>query len=388
MGNNTIAVWSGGKPRYVLEAAGQAVEDAVYSPTGHILFQRSPTNSGVWALPFSVSDLKATGEPFLVSPGVRDPSVSSDGTLVVLPPLRARPVNLVWADAEGKVVTRIGEPALRERAAVISPDGRRVAVAEDTDGKVDIWAYDVDGGGRRRLTNEGEASGPLWLPDGRSVAYDSFSSVRRSGSILKRVLADGSGRVEEIGPGGGAAVSGDGHVFYIVSDQQGWHLWYRSLTDQKEKPAPFLAQGFYSLKASASRDGRFVAYEAWTDANSSEIYVRRFPPSEGVWQVSTGGGTSPRWSADGRLFFAKGPEIYEVSVTADPDVRVSAPKLVFKRTAPAGSGVPAAFDVAPDGRHFLIYELAGEAPDDRMTVTLNWFAELRPGATGTAGGTR
>ena len=83
-GNNTIAVWSGGKAHYVLEAAGQAVDDVVYSPTGHLLFERAPTNAGVWALPFSLSDLKATGEPFLVAPGMRAPTVASDGTLVVL----------------------------------------------------------------------------------------------------------------------------------------------------------------------------------------------------------------------------------------------------------------------------------------------------------------
>jgi hypothetical protein len=98
----------------------------------------------------------------------------------------------------------------------------------------------------------------------------------------------------------------------------------------------------------------------------------------------TSGGTSPRWSADGRLYFAKGPEIYEVTVTADPDVRVGTPALVFKRTESSGGGVPSAFDVAPDGKHFLVYEFAGEAPDDRMTVTLNWFGELRPGSA--AGG--
>jgi Tol biopolymer transport system component len=384
-GNNTIAVWSGGKARYVLEAEGQAVEDAVYSPTGHLLFERSPTNPGVWALPFSLSSLKATGEPFLVVPNTRNPSVSSDGTLVVLPPERARPVNLVWTDAAGGVVSRIGEPALRERSAEISPDGKRVAVAEAADDKIDIWIYDVDSGTRRRLTSEGEVGTPSWSPDGRSVVVDSRSSVRRSGSVLKRVLADGSGRAEELGPGTGGAVSGDGHLFYGVSDQQGWHLWYRSLTDPKEKPALFLPQAFYTIRPAPSRDGRFVAYQAMTDANNSEIYLRRFPPSEGVWQISTNGGTSPRWSADGRLFFAKGPEIYEVSVAADPDVRVSAPKLVFKRTAPAGGGVPAAFDVAPDGKHFLIYELAGEASDDRLTVTLNWFAGLPSGAARAGG---
>jgi hypothetical protein len=204
---------------------------------------------------------------------------------------------------------------------------------------------------------------------------------------MKRVLADGSGRVEDIGQGGAGAVSRDGHLFYIVVDQQGLQLWYRSLTSEKEKPAPFLPQSFYSIAPAPSPDGRFVAYAAAQGQDDPEIFLRRFPPSEGVWQVSTGGGTSPHWSADGRLFFAKGPEIYEAAVTADPDVRVGAPALVFKRTAPSGAGVPSAFDVAPDGKHFLLYEFAGEAPDDRMTVTLNWFGELRPGAAA-GGGTR
>jgi hypothetical protein len=203
---------------------------------------------------------------------------------------------------------------------------------------------------------------------------------------LKRVLADGSGRVEEIGQGAGAAVSRDGHLFYQLFDQEGMHLWYRSLTNEKDKPAPFLAQAFYSVAAAPSPDGRFVAYAAAPSQGDPEVFLRRFPPSEGVWQVSASGGTSPHWSADGHLFFAKGPEIYEAAVTADPDVRVGAPELVLKRTAPSGGNVPSAFDVAPDGKHFLTYELAGEAPDDRMTVTLNWFGELRPGAA--AGGPR
>ena len=194
---------------------------------------------------------------------------------------------------------------------------------------------------------------------------------------IGRQIADALEAAHEKGVGG--VVSRDGHLFYVVFDQQGQHIWYRSLTDAKEKPAPFLPQSFYSIRPAPSPDGRFVAYEASPGPGNPEIFLRQFPPSEGVWQVSTNGGTSPCWSADGHLYFAKGPEIYEVSVTSAPDVRVSAPTLVFKRTAPAGGGVPSAFDVGPDGKRFLVYELAGEAPDDRMTVTLNWFAEMRPG---------
>ena len=378
-GNNTIAVWSGGKAHYVLETAGQAVDDVVYSPTGHLLFERAPTNAGVWAVPFSLSDLKATGEPFLVSPGMRAPSVASDGTLVVLPPRRERPVNLVWVDRDGKAVSRLGEPALRERSA-------RDLAGRQARRRLGARRRKVGHLGLRRRTRHAQPPHDRRrrhrsLVDGRRAQHRLLHATTPSGAraaSLKRVLADGSGRVEEIGPGGGGVVSRDGHLFYIVVDQQGMQLWYRSLTDEKEKPAPFLPQSFYSIAAAPSPDGRFVAYEAAQGQGDPEIFLRRFPPSEGVWQVSTSGGTSPRWSADGRLFFAKGPEIYEAAVTADPDVRVGTPALVFKRTAPSGGGVPSAFDVAPDGKHFLVYEFAGEAPDDRMTVTLNWFGELRP----------
>ena len=63
-----------------------------------------------------------------------------------------------------------------------------------------------------------------------------------------------------------------------------------------------------------------MAYEAAQGQGDPEIVLRRFPPSEGAWQVSTSGGTSPRWSADGHLFYAKGPEIYEAAVTAEAAV--------------------------------------------------------------------
>ena len=156
----------------MFEAEGQNLDDPVYSPSGHILFQRSPTNAGVWALPFSLKTLAATGEPFLVSPGTRGPSMASDGTLVVLPPRRRRPTSLAWADRDGKILGRVDEPRLRGPAA-ISPDGGRIAATEVTEGKWDIWLYDLERNTRSRLTNDGWAESPVWLKDGHSLLYAS-----------------------------------------------------------------------------------------------------------------------------------------------------------------------------------------------------------------------
>jgi eukaryotic-like serine/threonine-protein kinase len=164
-GATTLGVWSGGKARLMFESKGQNLDDPVYSPSGHILFARSPTNAGVWALPFSLKTLAATGEAFLVSPGTRGPSVASDGTLVVLPPRRRRPDNLTWTDRDGKILGHVDEPRLRG-AASVSRGGDRIAAAEVSDGKWDIWLYDLRRNTRSRLTNDGGAGSPVWLKDG------------------------------------------------------------------------------------------------------------------------------------------------------------------------------------------------------------------------------
>ncbi len=377
-GADTLGIWSGGKARRMFESKGQNLDNPVYSPSGHILFERSPTNAGVWALPFSLKTLASTGEPFLVSPGARGPSVASDGTLIVLPPRRRRPTSLAWTDRDGKILGRVDEPRHRGPAA-ISPDGARIVATEFTEGKWDLWLYDLERNTRSRLTNDGGAEAPVWLMDGRSILYESRTA---SAGSIRRVLADGSGRVEDIVPGAGRpGVSARGDfLFYAVRSGDGWRLWYRSLADGKQKPALFLDQPFYSIEASPSPDGRFVAYEAWSGPGASEIYLRRFPPSEGVWQVSSNGGTSPHWSSDGRLFFAQGADILEVPLTTDPEVRLGAPTRLFRRTAPGGGNVPSGFEVSPDGKRFLIYEPAGDMSDERIVVALDWFAELRRGA--------
>jgi Tol biopolymer transport system component len=51
--------------------------------------------------------------------------------------------------------------------------------------------------------------------------------------------------------------------------------------------------------AQFSPDGRLVAY-ASDEHGQFEVYVATMPPSGALWQISTGGGTMPRWRRDGR----------------------------------------------------------------------------------------
>jgi Tol biopolymer transport system component len=373
---DTIAMWSGGKTQVLVQMPGQELDDPVYSPSGHILFERSPTNAGIWAVPFSAASQQVTGEPFLVSQGRRRPSVSADGTLVLLPPTRLRPLGLAIAGRDGNIQTRIDEPRVRVTGGTLSPDGNRVAVAEVADDKTDIWVYDIARHTRTRLTRDGAAAFPVWAPDGRSLLYE----IRRGGAQLpgvKQVTADGSSESDVVVDGRNPAMSHDGRtLFFVIQDKDGLRLWYRPIAARDAKPTLFLDQTFYSITAAPSPDNRFVAYAASTTPGQTDIYLRRFPPSEGVWQISTNGGTWPHWTDDGRLLFSRGADIFAVTISTAPEVTVGAPQRVFTRTGPPGLAIPSAFDVAADGKRFLIFEPVADTAEEHISVSLHWAADL------------
>ena len=58
----------------------------VYDPSGHVIYQ-STDPVGIWAVPFSVDTMKATGNPFPISENSSRPSIALDGTLVESVPI-------------------------------------------------------------------------------------------------------------------------------------------------------------------------------------------------------------------------------------------------------------------------------------------------------------
>ena len=81
---HSLALVSGNTRKVLYEGQTHPLASPVYSPTGHIVFQGAPDEPGIWALPFNLTGLEATGEPFLVASGGGIPTVSSDETLVYL----------------------------------------------------------------------------------------------------------------------------------------------------------------------------------------------------------------------------------------------------------------------------------------------------------------
>ena len=130
-----------------------------------------------------------------------------------------------------------------------------------------------------------------------------------------------------------------------------------------------------------SPDGRFIAYVS-TESERQEIYLRRFPAGEGRWQLSNNGGAYPRWNAAGnRLYFQSNMEVTEIDLDLKGSPVLGTPRRVFAR-APLSIGLPlrwpAAFDVSPDGKKFVVHrDTARTHKRNGVVVVQNWLEEFR-----------
>ena len=85
-------------------------------------------------------------------------------------------------------------------------------------------------------------------------------------------------------------------------------------------PFPYLQSGFNEENARFSPDGRWVAFES-SEAGRKEVYVTSFPKPGAHVRISSGGGQSPRWSADGRELFFLTPGNTLMSAALRPETR-------------------------------------------------------------------
>jgi serine/threonine protein kinase len=384
-GLDTLAIFDGKNRKTVFQLEGQRISDPVYSPSGHILFTRQLSNEGIWALPFSLDRLEATGEPFLVVPGASAAKVSADGTLVFAYTDVTRDTRLVLKDRKGQIVRNIQTEVVpfQMPSVRLSPDGRQAVLATRESGKTDYWVVDMERGTRTRVTSGNVARGWFcgWTPDGQNILYASGDAP--SARLVSMKPADGSGQAQELVKGIDARFSLDQkHLIYVtaVNSQSTFDLWYMA-TETGAKPEPFLVTPTDETSPEFSPDGNYVAYVS-SESDKDEVYIKPFPNGEGKWRVSTGGGGLPHWSRRGNeLFFVSGSDLMVVPVQTKPTFSLGTPQKLFSREgirADRPEGVLDSYDVTPDGQHFVMLEGA-EAPNERrvLNVVQNWFAEFR-----------
>ena len=138
------------------------------------------------------------------------------------------------------------------------------------------------------------------------------------------------------------------------------------------KPYPFLSTPFNEEAGVFSPDGKWVAYQS-NESGRDEVYVRPFPGPGGVWQISAGGGTFPRWRADGKElnYLAPGYKLMATAITAQAgSITPGQPVALFTANF-VRSTIRPQYDVARDGGFLVNLEL-NDAATPPITLLLNW----------------
>jgi eukaryotic-like serine/threonine-protein kinase len=362
---------------------------ARYDPAGYLVLAQ---RGGLFAVPFDAKRLQVRGTPVRVfddiamdaSTGAIDFSLSRTGSFSYLPGGWSY-ADLVLSSVDRKgFVQPLPAPARAYLNPHLSPDGKRIAVADQGGGSLGIWVYDMARGTRMRLTYTNDNS-PLWTPDGKHIAY--MEEANRSFAI-KWKAADGNGPEETLLEAQSylqvpVSWSPDGKFLAYTSvggaALSGVRIWILPLGGKYESQE-FVKTGTSQGAARFSPDGHWIAY-ASNESGRSEVYVQPFPGPGGKWLISTEGGNWPVWARSGReLFYLNGSRIMSAGVATQPGFAASTPRLLADVPIQTAStiGANGEFDVSPDGQHFLFIRARQQnALPAEVRVVLNWDEELK-----------
>jgi len=362
---------------------------AVYSPPGYILFLRDST---LTAQPFDLTTLSTGGEAVAVAEGVGrfftniSFTVSDNGTLVYRMAGAAQ-TRLIWMNRAGQTQEG-GAPAGVYQEMSLSPDGKRVAFARQGQPGTDVWLTDLDRRITSRFTFQPPMNNvPLWSPDGRQIV---FATARNAGLDLYQHAADGSGqdevllqlKAQPILFPSDWSVDGRFLTYYRTDPKTQLDIWTLPMDANRAGPAgartpvPFLHGEFNESQGQFSPDGRWMAYVS-DESGAQQVYVQSFPTLGGQRQVSTEGGTQPRWRSGGKELFYVAPDrkLMAVTVRTGATFDADAPRALFQ-TALDVTALRQDYSVSGDGQRFLLNTPldVGSPP---MTVVLNWPALLK-----------
>jgi dipeptidyl aminopeptidase/acylaminoacyl peptidase len=350
-------------------------------------------NGSLVATKIDVDEASVVGKPQVIASQIgHHPStywaafsVAWNGTVVYHQRTGSSLSQLTWYDRSGKELGRVGEPGLLANPR-ISPDGNRISVdiADPKEKNIDVWIYDLRHQGLTRFTfDPAEETTAVWSRDGNQIAFRSAgaSEVLRlknsNGFEADRGVASGLKGSSDLLPNSFAV--GDQQLLATAqNDRGGVSLALVSIPDKKA--VPFLPGKGNKADGQISPDGKWVAYES-DETGEWEVYISPFPEGGGKLQVSHGGGSDPRWRADGKEIFyldTKG-NMVAVAVNSEGTLSTGVPTPLFQThtRASVSSSDFFSYDVTPDGQRFLIdrYVKPGETPP--LSIILNALGKTR-----------
>lgn len=361
-----------------------------YSPSGHLVYATG--DGSLRAVSFDPATLTIQGNPVPVAEGIgikasgaANFDLSATGHLVhtgagAIGAARS----ITWVDRGGRE-TPIAAPTRNYFYARLSPDGSRMSL-DSRDEEEDIWIWDVKRETLTRLTDKAGADQyGLWTPDHRVV----FSSAVTGKTELFLHRPDGVGQPEQVTDTSGEklvpfpnAVTPDSKqiIFRAAVGGPKNDLFVTDIGGDK-KARKLLATEHDERNAALSPDGRFMVFESDLSGGRFEVFIRPFPDVNATQvKVSTAGGTEPVWSpAGGEVFYVADNKLMAVPVNTARGLELGKPVALFDTTPYFFGGVGRNYDVARDGKRFVMVKIpAGEQGRSLpITIVLNWVEELR-----------
>ena len=362
---------------------GRVSSNVAYSPPGYLV--SATRNRTLIAQPFNLRSVSLSGRSVSIAEQVLSAqvvpastfSISTTGVLAFVSGAMAYPTKLAWLDRAGDRRETFG-PTADYASPAISPDEKRLAVQRlDTETEnSDVWLYDFSRRTSTRLTADpGEEQAPVWSPSGKQIAFTgSQKGEGVSGLHVKSV--DGS-LLEEKMPSTGREQrisdwSPDSkYILYAERQPAGnFNLWAVTTTGER-KAFPVRQVPYREGGGRFSPDGHFIAYVS-DESGRFEVYTQTFPQATERWQVSTDGGREPRWRRDGKELFFLSPsnDLMSVQMDAGRPVETSVAQKLF----PIGDAADT-YDVAGDGKRFLLIVPDRDIPNPPITVVFHWLPD-------------
>ena len=281
---------------------------------GHLVLQRDDRGSPtLFAIPFSVDELRVTGEPVRLWPGSH-PRTNRRGDLLYRETAAEGRVQLAWLDRDGGLEP-VGAVGRDIEMAFLSDDERRAVYMDGPQ----VWVLDLQRGVPSLVyTLDTNGFMPQFLPSGRVIVHVGMTGI----SLLPR------------GPGKPTPWSVRGVPMWIapdgsralIFDFEEYELREVDLADDMPVGPPRTVRRL-EAPASISPDGEWLIYSS-DHSGEDQNYVARIDDEDQLWPLGYGRGSRAQFGFGGReiLFDSEdGTKLMRMSFTPGPEPRFGDP---------------------------------------------------------------
>jgi Tol biopolymer transport system component len=286
----------------------------------------------------------------------------------------------VWVDRQGRQSLVDSTWFGSFNHVVLSPDGSHMAVTIASNDGDAVWVKKLPEGSLTRLTPDGPSDRPVWLPDGRSVAYLATRNSKRTsfisradGSIGEQPLNKSRQSLDEV------TFAPDGRS--IIYRTEGTTVNTRKLfyapNNPDSVPRPLLRTPYDNFGATISPNGKWMACVS-TESKQNQVYVRPYPSVDSArWTISINGGSEPLWAHNGRELFFRTQEgtLMSVPVETSGQFRAGTPVKLFSDPALLLDEYHRGYDIDASDKRFLMVRTSLRG-SQLLGLVMNWGSQV------------